>query len=371
MNQPLPRPIFSSGVLAFGLLGVMAAQVILMYRLSNPAALSAAIVTPRGDLAPSEQSTIELCSQASPSVVHITTNVFERDRFTMNVEEIPRGTGSGFVWDKAGHVVTNFHVIKDADSAAVALADGTTWEATMVGIAPDKDIAVLKINPPVTQLHPVTFGTSQDIQVGQAVFAIGNPFGLDQTLTTGVVSALGREIQSATNKKIKDMIQTDAAINPGNSGGPLLDSAGRLIGITTAIYSPSGAFAGIGFAIPVDAVRRYVPELIEHGQIIVPTLGITPAPQSLMDQIGLRGALVLNVEPGSSAEAAGLVPTRRNRLGHILLGDIITEVDGQPVNDPDELSLIWEQHKIGDQVTLTVVRGKQTLKVTAQLESSQ
>jgi S1-C subfamily serine protease len=372
MNEKSSRPIFSSGVLAFGLLGVMAAQVIMMYRLTHQVGQrSSPLVTPRGDLAENEQSTIALFAQVSPSVVHITTNIRERDRFSMNVEEIPSGTGSGFVWDAQGHVVTNFHVIKDADSAMVALADGTAWEARLVGIAPDKDIAVLKVDAPVAQIHPLAFGTSQEIQVGQSVFAIGNPFGLDQTLTTGVVSALGREIESATGKKIKDMIQTDAAINPGNSGGPLLDSAGRLIGMTTAIFSPSGAFAGIGFAIPVDTVRRYVPELIEHGRIIQPSLGITVAPKSWLEQIGLKGVLVLNVETGSAAEAAGLLPTRRSQFGRILLGDIITQVDGTPVKDADELSSVLEQHRVGDQVTLTVLRGNETLKVAAELELAQ
>jgi len=211
-------------------------------------------ITPRGDLAEEEKTTIALFRQASPSVVHITTLAVRQDAFSLDVFQIPQGTGSGFVWDNQGRIVTNFHVIRDADAAQVTLADHSSWKARLVGAYPDKDLAVLMVDAPKDRLHPIAIGTSHDLQVGQRLFAIGNPFGLDQSLTTGIISALGREIESVNRRAIKDMIQTDAAINPGNSGGPLLDSSGRLIGVNTAIYSPSGASAGIGFAIPVDEV---------------------------------------------------------------------------------------------------------------------
>ncbi|MDB5306545.1 MAG: 2-alkenal reductase [Gemmataceae bacterium] len=224
-------------------------------------------VTPRGDLAEAEKTTIAIFRQTSPAAVHITTLNVRQDRFSLNLFQIPRGTGSGFVWDQDGRVVTNYHVIEGADAARVTLSDQSEWKARLVGAYPDKDLAVLVIDAPGDRLRPIPIGTSHDLQVGQFAFAIGNPFGLDQTLTTGVISALGREIDSVNRKTIKDVIQTDAAINPGNSGGPLLDSAGRLIGVNTAIYSPSGAFAGIGFAIPVDEVNRVVPQLIRTGTV--------------------------------------------------------------------------------------------------------
>ncbi|MGH7811140.1 MAG: S1C family serine protease, partial [Candidatus Binatia bacterium] len=231
-------------------------------------------VSPRGELMAGEKSIITLFKQASPAVVNITTLGVERDLITLNQYQIPQGTGSGFVWDTTGNVITNFHVILNADAAQVTLSDQSNWRARVVGVAPDKDLAVLKIDAPANKLQAIPIGTSKDLQVGQSVFAIGNPFGLDQTLTTGVISALNREIESVTRRPIQGVIQSDAAINPGNSGGPLLDSAGRLIGVNTAIYSPSGASAGIGFAIPVDTVNRIVPELIRSGKITRPGLGV-------------------------------------------------------------------------------------------------
>jgi S1-C subfamily serine protease len=225
-------------------------------------------VTPRGDLAADEKATIELYSQSRRSVVHITTLAVRGDRLSMNVQKVPEGTGSGLIWDDAGHVVTNYHVIQHADDAIVTLSDQSSWRAKLVGAHPDRDVAVLQIDAPKDRLRPIPVGRSDDLQVGQKVFAIGNPFGLDQTLTTGVISALNREIESVTKRTIPGVIQTDAAINPGNSGGPLLDSSGRLIGVNTAIYSPSGGGSvGIGFAIPVDEVRRVVPQLIRTGHV--------------------------------------------------------------------------------------------------------
>ena len=241
-------------------------------------------VTARGELFSGEKSTIALFRQASPAVVNITAIGVQRDLFTLNLYQIPQGTGSGFVWDTRGNIITNFHVIQNADTAQVTLADQSNWKARVVGVAPDKDLAVLRIDAPANRLPPIPLGTSKDLQVGQSVFAIGNPFGLDQTLTTGVISALNREIESVTRRPIQGVIQSDAAINPGNSGGPLLDSAGRLIGVNTAIYSPSGASAGIGFAIPVDTVNRIVPELIRSGKVTRPGLGVkSPTSRSRSD----------------------------------------------------------------------------------------
>lgn len=366
MYESHERPWLSPRVMSLCLLGLVFAQLAQLYLYRSRAVRDAIpIVQPRGDLADDEKSTIELFSRASPMVVHITTNTLARIRFTRNLQEVPSGTGSGFVWDEQGHIVTNYHVIKDADTATVSFSDRSSWTAELVGVAPDKDIAVLKINAPLELLKPVTIGTSNDIQVGQKSFAIGNPFGLDQTLTTGVISALGREIDAVTGRKIYDVIQTDAAINPGNSGGPLLDSAGRLIGITTAIYSPSGAYAGIGFAIPVDTVRRYVPELIQYGRLIQPTLGITIAQG---DQLKISGVLVVSVEAQSSAEKAGLRPTMRDRYGRIILGDIITAVNKIAVRNPDELLAQLENYKVGDVVTLTLLRGESETELQVELE---
>lgn len=247
-------------VLLFLLLIWLLAERFGAYR-HDPDAVPRAI-TPRGDLAQDEQTTIDLFRNASPSVVYITTVALRTDRYSLNLFEIPRGTGSGFVWDDEGHIITNFHVIRGASAARVTLADHTTWEARPAGTAPHQDLAMLHINAPRHRLRPLAIGTSSGLQVGQKVFAIGNPFGLDQTLTTGIISALGREITSGTGRTIRGVIQTDAAINPGNSGGPLLDSAGRLIGVNTAIYSPSGSSAGIGFAVPVDTVNQVASQLL-------------------------------------------------------------------------------------------------------------
>jgi S1-C subfamily serine protease len=313
-------------------------------------------VTARGDLAEDEKSTIELFKNASPSVVHITTLALRQNIFTLDVFQIPQGTGSGFVWDDKGHIVTNYHVVPGNNAAKVTLSDHSTYDAQTVGKYPDKDLTVLWINAPKNKLHPIPVGSSHDLQVGQKAFAIGNPFGLDQTLTTGIISALGRSIQSVTKREIKEVIQTDAAINPGNSGGPLLDSAGRLIGVNTAIYSPSGTSAGIGFAIPVDEVNRAVPQLIKSGKVVRPDLGIELAEDQVMRKLDLEGVLILYVKPGGPAAKAGLRPTRRDGFGEIQLGDIIVAIDGKPIKTKDDLYSTLEAHQIGDSVTVTVLR---------------
>lgn len=312
-------------------------------------------VAPRAALAADEQATVDLFRRVSPSVVHITTLAAQRDLFSLNVQEVPRGTGTGFVWDAQGHIVTNFHVIQGANAARVTLADQSSWDATLVGSFPDRDLAVLKIDAPAAKLPPIAMGSSKDLQVGQRVLAIGNPFGLDQTLTTGVVSALNREIESFNQRTIRGVVQTDAAINPGNSGGPLLDSAGRLIGVNTQIASPSGASAGIGFAIPADEVNRIVPQLIRNGRVTRPSLGLTAGPPGLARALRLPpGITIIGAARGSPASKAGLQPFRRGRDGGILMGDVLTAVDGQPVQNLDDVLTLLEQKNVGDMVTLTL-----------------
>ncbi len=323
-------------------------------------------VTARGNLAQDELNTIDIFRSNSPSVVYITSIALRRRLFSLNAVEIPQGTGSGFVWDTKGSIVTNYHVISDANRIQVTMADDSTWRASLVGASPDKDIAVLRINAPANLLRPIAIGNSDDLLVGQKVFAIGNPFGLDQTITTGIISALGREIKAITGRIIQGMIQTDAAINPGNSGGPLLDSAGRLIGVNTAIYSPSGAYAGIGFAVPVDTVNRTVPQIIRHGHVIKPGIGATLADERLARRLGINGILILSVERNSPAEKAGLKPTTQYR-GEVILGDIITAVNDIKVSSYDELRTELEQFGVGVEVILTILRSDSRYDVRVRL----
>ncbi|MFO1340528.1 MAG: trypsin-like peptidase domain-containing protein [Burkholderiaceae bacterium] len=328
-------------------------------------------VAPRGPLPAEEQNNIAVFKAASPSVVNITVLQAERDFFSLKVEQVPSGTGTGFVWDDQGHIVSNFHVIQGASEARVTLADQTSYRAELVGAFPDRDLAVLRIDTSKSKLPPLPIGSSRDLQVGQRVFALGNPFGLDQTLTMGIVSALGREIESVTRRTIRGVIQTDAAINPGNSGGPLLDSAGRLVGVTTAIYSPSGGNAGIGFAIPVDEVNRIVPKLIRDGRVVRPALGLTAGPPSLTRSLDLpAGVALVGVNGGGPAQRAGLEPFRRGRDGRVVPGDVITAVNGEAVASLDDLLNALERSQPGDKVSLTVWRAGQTRKVTATLGES-
>jgi S1-C subfamily serine protease len=324
-------------------------------------------VTPRTDLDAIEQATIKLFQSASPSVVFVTTLAVRRDFFSLDVLQIPRGNGTGFIWDNQGHIVTNHHVIEDADAARVTLVDGSSYQAKLVGVSPENDLAVLRIEASPPKLPPISVGRSDNLLVGQSVFAIGNPFGLDQTLSRGVISGLGREISTSQGGTITGLIQTDAAINPGNSGGPLLDSAGRLIGVNTAIFSPTGAYAGIGFAIPVDTVNRVVPQLINHGRIIRPRLGVRIGEDSLMKKLGTEGVLVLGVEPGSSAQQVGLRGTAQNPQGDIILGDIIVSIDGKPVRNSADLFRQLEAHSAGNAITLQILRGKTTLDLRVTL----
>jgi S1-C subfamily serine protease len=321
---------------------------------------------PRGPLTPDEKSVIALFKKASPGVVYITIVAVERDPFTMRAE-IPRGTGSGFVWDKQGHIVTNYHVIKGTDRAEVAFANHTALDAVLIGIEPHKDLAVLKLVNPPKDLTPLPLGTSHDLQVGQTVLAIGNPFGFDHTLTTGVISGLEREIQSLTKRPIKGAIQTDAAINPGNSGGPLLDSAGRVIGINTQIYSPSGTYAGVGFAVPVDTVRRIVPQLIKYGRAVRPGIGVTHIPDTVTRKLGISGVLFWHVVPGSPAAKAGLRPTTASGRRRVTLGDIIIGIGNTRIQSSTDLFRAIDNARVDSTITLTIQRGRSRLSLKVQV----
>ncbi|MGJ4927930.1 S1C family serine protease [Bradyrhizobium sp. HKCCYLS2038] len=328
-------------------------------------------ITPRGDLASDEKSTIALFESRSGSVVFITTVQQSVNPWTGNSQQERSGTGSGFVWDELGHVVTNYHVIEGATEALVSLTDGRSFRAALVGASPENDLAVLVIGVGVDRPKPLPVGTSADLKVGQKVFAIGNPFGLSSTLTTGIVSALNRNLQVTQDRTLNGLIQTDAAINPGNSGGPLLDSAGRLIGVNTAIYSPSGASAGIGFAVPVDKVNRIVPRLIANGRYVSPSLGIrtdAKANEALASRLGVSGVFVLDVEQDSAAEKAGLIPARLTRDGGFALGDVLLAIDGQAVDSPDDMTRALETKNPGDRVVLRVLRNRKTIEVRVTLD---
>jgi S1-C subfamily serine protease len=362
----------------------------------------------------SEQSRIEIFKRVSPSVVFIDTFTERRDAFSTSIE-VPLGSGSGIVWDTQGHIITNFHVVRNAQSAQVAFLttpgdrkklppsaqksplgpestipfSGTlavpptspaepsgfssgvsdmngdirrvVYKATVIGADPSKDIVVLKVDAPKQLLHPIQLGTSKGIKVGQSALAIGNPFGLDHTLTAGIISGTGREVKSPIGRPINNVIQTDAAINPGNSGGPLLDDHGKLIGMNTAIYSPSGASAGVGFAIPVDTVNLIVQALIRDGQIIRPVLGISVLEVKQARTLGINGGvLVLYVPQDSPAAKAGLRGTRRTESGLIELGDIITKIGDSNISTETDLFTSLEKYKPGDTVSITVYRAVPT-----------
>ena len=328
-------------------------------------------VEPRGPLSADERNTIAIFESVSPSVVYITTVQYVRDFFSRNVMRVPQGTGSGFIWDDEGRVVTNYHVIRGAQEALVRLGDQRSFQARLVGASPEHDVAVLQIDVPEKLPPPIRVGSSAELKVGQTVLAIGNPFGLDHTLTTGIVSALNRTVENEAGGDIDNVIQTDAAINPGNSGGPLIDSAGRLVGINTMIYSPSGAYAGIGFAVPVDTINRVVPRIIAYGRYVRPTLGVLSddrVTRQLFGPDGPGGVLLLGVRPGSPAARAGLRATREERNGNIILGDIIAAVDGRPVGSEVDLVDALDAHELSDRVTLTVIRNDRRIEVPVTLE---
>jgi S1-C subfamily serine protease len=315
--------------------------------------------TPLPDgLSAEERRDIDVFRRASASVVFITNYTRQVDFFSFDAVEAPAGTGSGFVWDREGHIVTNFHVIEDGTKFSVTLGDAE-YDATLVGAAPDKDLAVLKVDAPAGRLAPLVIGRSRDLVVGQRVLAVGNPFGFDHTLTTGVVSGLGRELRSPSGRRIRDVIQTDAAINPGNSGGPLLDSSGRLIGINSAIYSPSGASAGISFAVPVDTVSRLLPQLIRYGRIKQPGIaGVSLVSDAIARSNGIEGVAIYQVDEGSPSDQAGLTGVTLTRSRRPRLGDVIVAVDGKKVQSQQDLFDAFEAAGVGATVRLSVTDGR-------------
>lgn len=322
-------------------------------------------------LLPEERNTIALFQSSAPSVVFINTQTLQRNPFTFDVSLVPQGSGSGFVWDASGIIVTNNHVIENARQIEVVLGDKTVLRARVVGTEPSVDLAVLKVEPPAgRRLVALPLADSTKLLVGQKVLAIGNPFGLDRTLTTGVVSALGREIDAPNKRKIRDVIQTDAPINPGNSGGPLLDSSGRVIGVNTMIFSPSGASAGIGFAVPVNTVKRVVPEIVKYGKVSRPSLGLGTVNDHIARRNEIKGVIVGEVYEGRAAARAGIRPVRVTRRGEVLLGDVIVGVGTRKVETTDDLLNALESHKPGERVALKVLRDGKETQVFVTLEQA-
>jgi S1-C subfamily serine protease len=320
-----------------------------------------------------ETNNIDIFKRASASVVNITNSRLVRSPYSLNPQSVPQGSGTGFVWGDEGYIVTNFHVVQQANRVTVTLQNGSTFDARAVGLDPDKDLAVLKIEAEDVELVPVELGDSSLLEVGRKVIAIGNPFGLDTTMTVGIVSALGREIDSVSRRKIRDVIQTDAAINPGNSGGPLLNSLGQLVGVNTAIYSPSGASSGIGFAIPVNTVKRVVPELIAYGRVQTPILGITPVPQPdyYRRLWGIQGVIVMGTVPNTEPALKGMRGLSRSQRGRIQLGDVIVEIDGREITNESDYADVMEEHRPGDIVEVITLRDNQRLRYEIELQTPQ
>lgn len=314
---------------------------------------------PRADLVGGEKRTTDLFAETAGSVVSIFARRSGNPAATSGV-----GSGSGLIWDRAGHIVTNHHVIAGASEIGVLLGDERAVPARLIGSAPWADVAVIKLTFPPDDLRPIPIGRSADLLVGQFVYAIGNPFGLSRSLTTGVISALDRRLPTAAGREVAGVIQTDAAVNPGNSGGPLIDTSGRLIGVNTAIVGPTGAFAGVGFAIPVDTVNRLVPELIRDGRARLPGIGIVPLSEEVANRYGLRGVVVQAVRPGSSAAEAGLMGIDQERR----VGDVIVGVDGKPVGTVAELGFALERVGIDNRATLTVVRNGARINVPVKVQ---
>jgi 2-alkenal reductase len=317
-------------------------------------------IEPRGDLAEAERSTIAIFERVSPSVVQIAGRS-EGPASSLEGEGVRSGTG--FIWDAAGHVVTNAHVVEGTTTVAVRLASGEVVQADTVGAAPNYDTAVIRLKNPRQLPPPLAVGTSSDLKVGQFAYAIGNPFGLDQSLTTGIISALKRRLPTSGGREIVGVIQTDAAINPGNSGGPLLDSAGRLIGMNTAIFSPTGAYAGVGFAVPVDVVNRVVPELIRTGRVPTPGIGIVAAHEAISTRMGVEGVVVIRTAPGSPASRAGL----RGVDPAGVIGDVIVGANGEKVRRLADLTDQLEKIGVGRTVELTILRDSRTVTVPVEI----
>lgn len=376
LPKPPSTPIYWFAALAAGTIIGAGAISVLVPSISpklpaqayvQPSTQSAPSLPSGTDYLPSELGVISLFEKATQSVAFVTTYTEAPPGFRLNPMEAPAGTGSGIVWDREGRIVTNFHVIRAASGARITLANKKTYDAQLVGSSADDDVAVLKIIAPRDELFPIDIGDSENLRVGQSTYAIGNPFGLDHTLTTGVLSGLGREMKSPTGRTISNVIQTDASINPGNSGGPLIDARGRLIGMNTAIYSPSGASAGVGFAIPVNTLKVIAQGLIENGRIIRPVIGISYLESSQARSLGIEtGVLILDVPEGSEAERAGLRGTSRMTFGSIELGDVITGIDDELIKNEGDLFKALDKHKIGDVVRIRVLNsqdGERTVRL--------
>ena len=339
--------------------GVLVALTLSNIRYSPWTNTVARTVDQRGPLSEAERANIELFERVSPSVVQVAARSAAANPLAEDEGESAAGaaSGTGFVWDNAGHVVTNNHVVQNGSEVAVRFASGEVAQAEIIGVAPNYDLAVLRIKNARQLPPPVALGSSTELKVGQSAFAIGNPFGLDQSLTSGIISALKRRLPTSSGREISNVIQTDTAINPGNSGGPLLDSAGRLIGVNTAIISPSGSSAGIGFAIPADIVNRVVPELIKNGRVPTPGIGIVAASEAVSTRLGIEGVIIVRTAPGSPAERAGI---RGVDFGSGALGDVIVQADGKPVHRLSDLTDQIEQVGAGKSIRISLKRGSQT-----------
>jgi S1-C subfamily serine protease len=360
MREPFSR---LAVIVLIALLAVLAAQPYLDRLLF--AATSPRPVMARGDLAESERAAIGLFERVSPSVVQVVGSSAGFNSSEIESESAREQSGTGFVWDRAGHVVTNNHVVSGTRDVAIRFASGEVVRASIVGTAPNYDLAVVRLRNTGNLPAPIVVGSSADLKVGQAAFAIGNPFGLDQSLTTGVISALKRRLPTSAGREIGNVVQTDAAVNPGNSGGPLLDSAGRLIGVTTAIISPSGSNAGIGFAIPVDTVNRVVPELINKGRVPTPGIGIVAANEAVATRLGIEGVIVVRAVPGSPAAQAGL---RGIDQAAGELGDVIVRANGQPARRLSDLTEQLEAVGVGREIELSVRRDNGTMTLRVKVE---
>lgn len=325
-------------------------------------------IAPAGPMTSEEKSRIDIFSKAKASVVNVSSAQLVRNRFTLDVLQVPKGTGTGFIWDEKGRVVTNYHVVKGADRVIVTLDDHTVAHVAQIRYDEAHDLAVLWTDIPEVKRKPIPLGESAKLQVGQGVLAIGNPFGLDQSLSSGIISALARDLKNDDGTVLRGLIQTTAAINPGNSGGPLLDNSGRLIGVNTAIISPSGGFAGVGFAIPADTVNRVVPRLISGAKESRPSLGIVEAPEQIAKQRGIKGVLILHVLPDGPADKAKLQPTRRDDSGNVAWGDVIVAIDDHKVRSANELyAVLADEYKVGQEATVHILRDGEPMDVPVTL----
>ena len=342
---------------------VIAAWLVCQYGLAEPRA-----AVP-DTLLENEKNTINVIESVAPSVVHVSNMQYTKiGIFTFDVTEAPAGPGTGFIWDSLGHVVTNYHVVADSDHILISFKDGKTVPAAVIGVEPRKDIAVLAVKAePGMHLKGIPVANSSTLIVGQKAIAIGSPFGLDQSVTQGIISALGRSIPGIGGVTIRDMIQTDASINPGNSGGPLLDSRGHLVAMNTMIFSQSGGSAGVGFGVPSNTIRRIVDQIIRFGKVRQPGLGIVRLDGSIARRLGLEGVVVRDVLAGGGAAKAGIRPIARGGQGEILLGDIIVAIDGKPVKDFDDLYNMIEDKAIGSQVGVTLLREGKKMETMVEL----